>query len=97
MITIKVKSNLITIEGHADYQEKEDIVCASVSSIMYTTVNACLRFNRSSIDYKDDGKIVSIEILDKNKETNILIINMISLYKELTSKYPNNIKIESEE
>lgn len=97
MITIKTKSNLITIEGHADYQEKEDIVCASVSSIMYTTVNACLRFSTSSIDYKDDGKKVSIKILDNSKNINILIINMISLYKELASKYPNNIKIESEE
>ncbi len=97
MITIKMKSNLITIEGHADYQEKEDIVCASVSSIMYTTVNACLRFNRSSIEYKDDGKIVSIKVLEKSDNINILIVNMISLYKELASKYPNNIKIESEE
>lgn len=97
MITIKMKSNLITIEGHADYQEKEDIVCASVSSIMYTTVNACLRFNRSSIDYKDDGNTVSIKVLEKSDNINILIVNMISLYKELASKYPNNIKIESEE
>lgn len=97
MINVKKKSNLITIEGHADYQEKEDIVCASVSSIMYTTVNACLRFNRTSIDYKDDGKVVSIKILSDSDDTKILITNMMSLYKELASKYPNNIKIESEE
>ncbi len=97
MIIIKSKSNLITIEGHADYKDKEDIVCASVSSIMYTTVNACLRFNRSSIEYKDDGNIVSIKILKNSDAIDILIVNMLSLYKELASKYPNNIKIESEE
>ena len=85
MITIKRKDDLITIEGHANYSEGNDIVCASVSSIMYTTVNACLRFNASSIEYKDNGKIVSIKIIND------------SLYKELSLKYPNNIKIESEE
>ena len=78
MITIKRKDDLITIEGHANYSEGNDIVCASVSSIMYTTVNACLRFNASL-------------------EIKILIVNMMSLYKELSLKYPNNIKIESEE
>ena len=97
MITIKRKDNLITIEGHANYSEGNDIVCASVSSIMYTTVNACLRFNVSSIDYKDNGKIVSIKIINDSLEIKILIINMMSLYKELSLKYPNNIKIESEE
>lgn len=97
MITIKKKQNLITVEGHANYSEKEDIVCASVSSIMYTTVNACLRFNKSSIAYKDNGKTVSISILNDSLETKVLIINMLSLFQELASKYPNNIKIESEE
>jgi len=97
MITIKKKQNLITVEGHADYSKKEDIVCASVSSIMYTTLNACLRFNASSIAYKDSGEMVSITILDETLETKVLIVNMLSLFKELASKYPNNIKIESEE
>ena len=97
MITIKRKDNLITIEGHANFSEGNDIVCASVSSIMYTTVNASLRFNVSSIDYKDNGKIVSIKIINDSLEIKILIINMMSLYQELSLKYPNNIKIESEE
>ena len=97
MIVIKKEDNLITIEGHANYSEKEDIVCASVSSIMYTTVNAILRFNKSSIDYKDNNDVVTIKILSEDTTTRVLIINMLSLYKELASKYPNNIKVESEE
>ncbi|MCH5166431.1 MAG: ribosomal-processing cysteine protease Prp [Erysipelotrichales bacterium] len=97
MITIKREGNLITIEGHADYKNKDDIVCASVSSIMYTTVNACLKLKSTSIDYKDDGEIVTINILSDDKYTKALINNMLSLYMELTSKYPNNIKVESEE
>lgn len=97
MIEIKKKANIITISGHANYCETEDIVCASVSSIMYTTVNAIMRFNKHSINYKDDKKVVTIEIIDETLETKVLITNMFALFIELASKYPKNIKIESEE
>ena len=43
MINIKKKKNVITISGHANYRDKDDIVCASVSSIMYTSVNALFK------------------------------------------------------
>lgn len=97
MILIKKNEDLVTISGHAKYKSGEDIVCASVSSIMYTTVNAILRINESAIEYKDDLKTVSIKIKSKDKTTNILIDNMMSLYMELSSKYPKNVKVESEE
>ena len=97
MIEIKKKANIITISGHANYCDDYDIVCASVSSIMYTTVNAIMRFNKHSINYKDDKKVVTIEIIDETLETKVLITNMFALLIELASKYPKNIKIESEE
>lgn len=97
MIIIKREDNKITISGHADYSNANDIVCASVSSIMYTTVNACLRINNKSIDYKDIGKQVVIENINKDEITNELILNMMSLFQDLSSKYPKNIRIESEE
>ena len=97
MIIIKREDNIITISGHADYSNTNDIVCASVSSIMYTTVNACLRINNKSIDYKDKGKQVVIENINKDEITNELILNMMSLFQDLSSKYPKNIRIESEE
>ena len=97
MIVIKREDNKITILGHADYSNKEDIVCSSVSSIMYTTVNACLRLNNKSIDYKDNGKLVVIENITKDEITNELLLNMMSLFQDLSSKYPKNIRIESQE
>ena len=97
MIVIKKEGNLITIEGHADFSDSLDIVCASVSSIMYTTVNAALKLSSTSIDYKDDGNCVKIKVLENDKYTTALINNMLSLYIELASKYPKNIKVESEE
>lgn len=97
MINIKKKKNVITISGHANYSDKEDIVCASVSSIMYTSVNALLRFDEKSIEYMDDGNIVTIKVNKDDDITNTLIINMLSLFNELALKYKKNINFEMEE
>ena len=64
---------------------------------MYTSVNAILRFNETSIKYNDNGTVVEISDISKDDTTQTLIINMMALFNELSSKYPKNIKIESEE
>ena len=87
MIKITVNSNLITISGHANYSNTEDIVCASVSSIMYTTVNAILRFDNSAITYLDDKSKVEIKINNHDKTTTTLMISRIRI--ELQKKYTN--------
>ena len=98
MIKVKKTKDNICISGHALYDiEGKDIVCASVSSIIYTTVNALLKINKSSIEFNDDGKQVSIINLSKDEITNILLENMIDLFRNLEIDYPKNIKIESEE
>lgn len=97
MVIIKKSGAIIKIYGHANYKDRDDIVCASISSIMYTTVNALLRIDNNSIDYQDDGNVVTIKINSNDEMTNILITNMLSLFNELASNYKNNIKIEMEE
>lgn len=97
MIIIKYEDKKITLKGHANFSNSNDIVCASVSSIMYTTVNAALRINECSLKYQDNGSEVVIEVIENDDITNNLIVNMMSLYQDLSSKYPKNIRIESEE
>lgn len=97
MIKVKKSDNVITITGHANYSDNLDIVCASVSSIMYTTVNAILRIDRDALMYIDDGDKVEIRILKNDKITNELVLNMMSLFDSLQTDYKDNIKIESEE
>ena len=84
MIKIDYKENLITISGHANYSNGNDIVCASVSSIMYTTVNALLRLDESSIKYTDNKDKVTIEILKHNETIDTLKAN-----SELTEDMKN--------
>ena len=54
------KDKLITISGHSGYEERgKDIVCASVSSIVITTINAIIEIDNDAIDYSDlDNKII---------------------------------------
>ena len=94
MINISIKKDEIKIKGHANYEEYgKDIVCASISSIAITTINAIIEFDSNSIDVEDSDGYLKIEILKHTDNVDILINNMIKLFKELESKYPKNIKI----
>ena len=95
MIVVKKNKNFITISGHAMYDvEGKDIVCASVSTMIITTVNAILKFDSSAIHYTSKKGKVSIEILKENKDVMLLIENMMDLLYELQNQYKKNIKIE---
>lgn len=92
-ISIKYEENKIKevlIKGHALYDDYgKDIVCAAVSSIVITTVNAILSINKDSITFDES---VMIKVIKNDEITDKLLINMINLLKELEHDYPNNIK-----
>lgn len=94
MIKVKVNKDLITISGHALYDEYgKDIVCASVSSIITTSINAILMLEDDSISYEEDKNKIIIKIKKETKITKKLILNMINLLKELEQTYPKNISV----
>ena len=94
MIKISIKSDEIVINGHAMFDDYgKDIVCASVSSIAITTINAIVEFDNTSIDVRENDGYLKIDILKHDKNVDILISNMVKLFRELEMKYPNNIKI----
>jgi uncharacterized protein YsxB (DUF464 family) len=94
MIKIIKEMDTITISGHANYSDSNDIVCASVSSIMYTTVNAIMNFNDKAITFEDDGNKVFIKVLNNDDITNKLIDNMLLMFNELKEQYPSNVEIK---
>lgn len=98
MIKIHIKSNYITITGHANYDDAgKDIVCASVSSIVISSINCALRFNKDSLEYKESTDKLEIRVLSSDESTKIVMDNMISMLRELEEEYPKNIKIMKEE
>ncbi len=98
MIKVKMSNNKITISGHANFNDYgKDIVCAAVSSIITASVNDIHVVNPSSLNYHDDGDIITIEIIKDDELVNKLFNNLKELLKDLSKDYPKNIKIESEE
>ena len=83
----------IVLSGRAMYDDYgKDIVCASVSSIVITTVNAIIRINNDAIEYRqDDDLVITIKLHDM--VTDLLIENMLELLTELEKQYKKNIKI----
>jgi len=98
MIKIQIKNNLIIITGHANYDDYgKDIVCASVSSIVITSINAALKIDNCSVIYKEETDKLTIEVVKSNEYINIIIQNMIDMLNELALTYKKNIKIIKEE
>lgn len=97
MVRVSVKPKSIIISGHADYDTfGKDIVCSSISSIVTTTVNAILAFDKKAIKYSVKKGLVKIEVIKNDDTTKTLLDNMINLFIELTRQYPDNIKVERE-
>ena len=97
MIKVVSKKDSIVVIGHADYADYgKDIVCASVSSIIYTTVNGLLNINEKSIEFLDNDEYMEIKVLLSDDITNSLILNMMIMLKELEKSYPKNIKVNEE-
>lgn len=97
-ISLKKDKDIITsieISGHSGYNEAgSDIVCASVSSICITTVNAIVRLDSNAIDYKETDGYLKVDIKNHNKVIDILVLNMVELLYELANDYKSYIKIE---
>lgn len=95
MIKVDLREeNKIVITGHSGYDELgKDIVCASVSSIVVTTINAIIDFDETAIEYTDKNDKTSIEIVKNDNITNKLINNMIFMLSTIEKDYPKNIKI----
>ena len=100
MIKVKVQKEQngyrkIEVLGHALYDDfGKDIVCASTSSIIITSVNACIKINEDSINYNytNDGLIIDIHSNDEIIQK--LMDNMITLLEELSKDYPKNIIVK---
>ena len=87
----------LKITGHAGYADKgKDIVCASASSIILSSINLAIEFNKD-VKYTDD--LNKIEIINNTDDENVTKVfsNMILSLEELERQYPDNIKISKGE
>ena len=65
-------------------------------AIIYTTVNGLLNINEKSIEFLDNDEYMEIKVLLSDDITNSLILNMMTMLKEIEKRYPKNIKVNEE-
>ncbi len=88
----------ISIKGHAGHDlYGKDIVCASVSSIIITSVNLALMYDEKLDFTEDEGCVLINNINVSNDILKNIFINMINMLCSLEEQYPNNIKIKKGE
>ena len=96
MINIEIINNkTIKVKGHANYAEYgADIVCASVSTAVYMSVNQIEVFDKS---YCINTKIVEgnacIEVVCEDEIVSKVLSNLIFTLRDLELQYPKYIKI----
>ena len=101
MIRVEVNKKNNVIEsihciGHAGYADYgKDIVCASFSTMIITTINAILEFDKDAISYTDTNNLDIINI-KKDNITNSLLNNLVNMIYELRNNYDKNINIKEE-
>ena len=82
MIKIKINHNDsfikdFKVSGHANYDEYgKDIVCASVSSIVITSINLVLKLNDKALLVKQDEGLIDVKVLIEDETINKVLLNM---------------------
>ncbi len=86
------------MDGHAEYSDGEDIVCASASSAAWMTVNGIENVASVDCGYETgDGYVYFVlpdDLSPKEKEKTDLLLESFFMYiKELESQFPDYIKV----
>ncbi len=96
MINIEIINNkTIKVKGHANYAEYgSDIVCASVSTAVYMSINQIEVFDKiDCINTKITEGNACIEVVCEDDIVNKVISNLIFTLRDLELQYPKYIKI----
>ena len=83
-----------TADGHSGYAESgEDIVCASVSSAVWMTINGIEKQNLATLSYEQRDGFVKCIITDKKSDgADVLLNSLIMFIKELSAQYGDFLK-----
>ena len=86
------------IDGHAQYSEEDDIICAAVSSVAWSTVNGIENVAKISCGYETkDGHVFFVLPNDLTKseleKTDLLLYSFLMYIKELEGQYYDYIKV----
>ena len=96
MINVEIiKNKTIKVIGHANYAEYgSDIVCASVSTAVYMSINQIEVFDKiDCINTSVNEGSACIEVVREDEIVKKVISNLIFTLRDLELQYPKYIKI----
>ena len=87
------KITQFTVEGHSGYAESgADIVCASVSSVVWLTINGIEKQNLAKLSYEERDGFVNCVISNKSDGADILLDSLVMFIAELSGQYKQFLK-----
>ncbi|MBQ3021837.1 MAG: ribosomal-processing cysteine protease Prp [Clostridia bacterium] len=88
------KITQFTVDGHSGYAESgADIVCASVSSAVWLTINGIEKQNLAKLRYEERDGFVTCTISEKSGSgADILLDSLCMFITELESQYKDYLK-----
>ena len=101
-ITYRRHEDLVTIslDGHAEFNPGNDVVCASISTMTYQLLNTLDMLQSEgkikdfSYDFGDGRAKAGFRVVDEN--TWSIVWKVISIgYENIADQYPNNLFIDS--
>lgn len=89
------KISQLTVDGHSGFADSgEDIVCASVSSVVWLTINGIEKQNLAQLSYEERDGFVKCIISDNRAEgADVLLNSLVMFITELSSQYSDYLKI----
>lgn len=94
MIVITKYDNRITVKGHANYaQLGQDIVCASVSTLVQVMIASIEQMTDDKIEYSIQPGMVDIKFGNLSEKAQLLVSSFFIGAQMIAEQYPNNVKI----
>lgn len=84
-----------TVNGHSGFADSgEDIVCASVSSVVWMTINGIEKQSLAKLSYEErDGFVDCIISEERSDGADVLLNSLIMFIKKLSGQYKKFLKL----
>lgn len=88
------KITQFTVDGHSGFAERgRDIVCASVSTAVWLTINGIEKQNLAQLSYEEsDGFVKCIIGHNRSEGADILLNSLVMFITELSGQYKDFLK-----
>ena len=95
LIAINITDNAIKIRGHAGYAlSGQDIVCAGVTALTQTLVEAIEGLTGNEIKYDMSPGRVDIKIKDPDEDAQLLMDSFLVGIEMIADEFPEYVRVE---